>query len=490
MSTRMQSFLCALMAAHAGARLGDTCALTMVLQPAPAPVFQASRLTLVTPSLSSSLETLRRYEVILTTMRLEDKFFALPLVLESARLILFLRTAPPHYTTSPLRPSQTRPLLASDLDPPAPHRVCAPARQHRRVARTHHRVARNPWTNQPRLRTLLPSTAAVQGTQLPRTRPRAELDVDSSGAASTCEPMLGNAGAAPAPSLHMLMLLPHRNPPPPYSATSVRWGREPRREKRCSGGVPRPARTRHQRHKDHPRLDVFGSGSGAAPDTCADARTGIAASYGRAWIIERKAKECEQVGEAEGEKLIQAVWHVDSRGRQEIREEIGTKPSQSQGANAKAKADNIEVLAEVDIEGEAMEEEVHSEGAKDGERAIEPEASCVVDILLSFATLLNPAEGETKTTGRTEEREWHDLRDDDGESQFGMQCPYLAKSSIPKSLTPVQRCQAKGSKLSTLVNPDVALDTVGVKAPEIHKIFHTFYVENPSTMSMESTGNE
>ncbi|KAF8174157.1 hypothetical protein K438DRAFT_1771750 [Mycena galopus ATCC 62051] len=162
------------------------------------------------------------------------------------------------------------------------------------------------------------------------------------GASSTSEPMLGNAGAAPAPSLQMLMA--HRKPPPPYSAPGIRWGREARREsgtrtgwggwmdgggrttwrsrseedlgwrsrwalprccihpnvqepvstastshrKRRTGGVPRPARTRHQRHKDmkhHPRLDVFGSGSRAGADTCADARTAIDASYDRAWII-------------------------------------------------------------------------------------------------------------------------------------------------------------------------------------------------------------
>ncbi|KAF8193482.1 hypothetical protein K438DRAFT_1761644 [Mycena galopus ATCC 62051] len=45
---------------------------------------------------------------------------------------------------------------------------------------------------------------------------------------------LGNAGVAPAPSLHMLM--PHRKPPPPYSAPGVRWGREPRRERVAGQG--------------------------------------------------------------------------------------------------------------------------------------------------------------------------------------------------------------------------------------------------------------
>ncbi|KAF8193493.1 hypothetical protein K438DRAFT_1934774 [Mycena galopus ATCC 62051] len=179
---------------------------------------------------------------------------------------------------------------------------------------------------------------------------------------------------------------------------------------------------------------------------------------------------------------------------------------------------------DVGIEGEAMEEEVDSEGAKDGERVIEPEAVCVVDILLSFAALLNPAERETEKTGKTEEREWHDLRDADGYAGMAgalldfsgraslrtaplgpagpdykarsggvrvsymfrllllsrsfdsgpshasralaaipsgnlspgettstffesMQCPYLAKSGIPKSLTPVQICDKDFSRL-------------------------------------------
>ncbi|KAF8143285.1 hypothetical protein K438DRAFT_1783875 [Mycena galopus ATCC 62051] len=256
------------------------------------------------------------------------------------------------------------------------------------------------------------------------------------GASSTSEPMLGNAGAAPAPSLQMLMahhgagkrggsqgrgrdgadgltavggqhdevavrwiwggevdgrgqgaasLQTWRNPYPPH----------PRRTESAAAAASQDPHELGAKMKHHPRLSVFGSGSRAGADTCADAGTGISASstargsssrddqkqngFGRivrAWQdtrLQRKDKECEQVGEAEDENLIQAVWHVDSGGRQEIREGIGTKPSQSQGANAKAKANNIEVLAEVDIEGEAMEEEVDSEGAEDGERVIEPE---------------------------------------------------------------------------------------------------------------------
>ncbi|KAF8174133.1 hypothetical protein K438DRAFT_1771730 [Mycena galopus ATCC 62051] len=242
--------------------------------------------------------------------------------------------------------SRTRTLLASDLGPPIRAETASLARQHRRVGRTHHQVARNPRTNQQRLctpATLIHSRRPGHPAPAHPPPPRAELDVDSS--ASTCEPMLGNAGAGLHPrctcSCRTVSL--HRPTPPLASdgagnrggsesqergrgrdgedgltaaggqraevAARRMWGGEvdgrPRcyippnvqesvstasmlHRKRGSGGVPRPARTRHQGHKDmkhHPRLGVFGSGSTAGADTCADARTGIAASYDRAWII-------------------------------------------------------------------------------------------------------------------------------------------------------------------------------------------------------------
>ncbi|KAF8193486.1 hypothetical protein K438DRAFT_1969390 [Mycena galopus ATCC 62051] len=75
------------------------------------------------------------------------------LVLESAWLVYFLCTAPAtlnHAAPLPLadaNPARTTLTLLLRAE------TASPARQHRRVARTHHRVARNPRTNQPRLRT-------------------------------------------------------------------------------------------------------------------------------------------------------------------------------------------------------------------------------------------------------------------------------------------------------------------------------------------------
>ncbi|KAF8164500.1 hypothetical protein K438DRAFT_2025288 [Mycena galopus ATCC 62051] len=114
-------------------------------------------------------------------------------------------------------------LLASDLDLTAPRRDSVARAS---TAASHSRLY-------------------TPGTLIHSRRPtptlHAELDVDSSVRvrvmisirrsgciSSTCEPMVGTAGAAPAPSLHMLM--PHHKPPPPYSAPGVRWGMELRRE--------------------------------------------------------------------------------------------------------------------------------------------------------------------------------------------------------------------------------------------------------------------
>ncbi|KAF8174166.1 hypothetical protein K438DRAFT_1849627, partial [Mycena galopus ATCC 62051] len=60
-----------------------------------------------------------------------------------------------------------------------------------------------------------------------------------------------------------------RNPYPPHL-------------RRAESAVAAASQEPHELGKDmkhHPRLDVFGSGSRAGADTCADARTGIAVSY-------------------------------------------------------------------------------------------------------------------------------------------------------------------------------------------------------------------
>ncbi|KAF8129435.1 hypothetical protein K438DRAFT_1945896 [Mycena galopus ATCC 62051] len=293
---------------------------------------------------------------------------------------------------------QTRPLLASDLDPPAPRRdgvACAPAPPCGTDPPPRHetrgRIIRAFVLLRPS------STTAVQGTQLPRTLPRAELDVDSSGgvhamisicrsarAASTCEAMLRNAGAAPAPSLHMLM--PHRKPPPPYFAPGVRWSREPRRER------------------------VAGQGRGRGRD----GEDGLTA-----------------VGGQRDEVAVRRIWdgEVDGRGQgaaslQTSRNPYPPRPRRTESAAAAASQDphglgtnvtkTIRALmysgagagrARIHVrmrgQGEAMAEEVDSEGAKDGESVIDPEADCVVDILLSFALLLNRRQGERRNESST-----------------------------------------------------------------------------------------
>ncbi|KAF8143303.1 hypothetical protein K438DRAFT_1783887 [Mycena galopus ATCC 62051] len=233
------------------------------------------------------------------------------------------------------------------------------------------RQRRTPQSRAPSSRAPAP---ALNWMSTPLARVHAMISIcRSARAASTCEPMLGNAGA-PAPLLHMLM--PHRKPPPPTPPLA-------------SDGAGNRGGSESQHH---PRLDVFGSGSRARANTCADARTGIAAS-----------------STARGLSLFVTIRGLFG---------FGARSASKRTRGVEVEVDAALVNVDVGIEGEAMEEEVDSEGVKDGESVIEPEAGCVVDILFSFA-LLNPAEGETKKTARTEEREWRDLRDDDGESQFG-----------------------------------------------------------------------
>ncbi|KAF8174210.1 hypothetical protein K438DRAFT_1980510 [Mycena galopus ATCC 62051] len=167
---------------------------------------------------------------------------AVPLVLESARLIL--SCAQRHRTTRggplPLADSSARTTLTLLLR--AETASCA--RQHRRVARNRHRATKPADESAASLYSWDPYPQPPPSS--PACAPHAELDVDSSvrarvrvmismrrsaGASSTCEPMLGNAGVAPAPTLHMVM--PHRKPSPPYSAPGpgVGWDREARGER-------------------------------------------------------------------------------------------------------------------------------------------------------------------------------------------------------------------------------------------------------------------
>ncbi|KAF8193508.1 hypothetical protein K438DRAFT_1761665 [Mycena galopus ATCC 62051] len=264
--------------------------------------------------------------------------------------------------------------------------------------------------------------------------------------------MLGKAGAAPAPSLRMLM--PHR---PGTESRMYGEARGPRVEGQGRGRDGEDGLTAVGGHHGEESaaaaasqaLHELGTNEQGGADTCADARTGIAASYDRAWIIgvpparqmsasalhcwrRAKAKDLKKSpgktkSKTDSEELYgknnahlgtttfsttccsssssRAFFLYNSSESLFVTIRglfgFGTHSTSKRTQGAEVEVDVALVDLDVGIKGQAMEEDVDSEGAKDGERVIKPEAGCVVDILPSFTTRPNPGEGETEKTGGT-----------------------------------------------------------------------------------------